>query len=123
MRIPRICLLLAAMLPPAVLAQAPQPAAAVSPAEQEDLQFEDAIRDFGFVSGAARQCLPEASRAAHDRESLKSFSGLVRLFGSDRAFYYAAAFGSGASVAPDPAKCPAHLADYKAAMKSRIVSR
>lgn len=123
MRIPKICLMLAALLPPAVLAQAPQPAAALAPSEQEDLQFEDAIRDFGFVSGAARQCLPEANRAAHDREALKAFSGLVRLFGSDRAFYFAAAFGSGTSVAPDPAKCPTYLADYKAAMKSRAVSR
>jgi len=123
MQFPRICLLLAALLPPAVLAQAPQPAVAVSPAEQEDLQFEDAIRDFGYVSGAARQCLPEASRAAHDRDALKAFSGLVRLFGSDRAFYYAAAFGAGTSVVPDPAKCPTYLADYKAAMKSRAINR
>jgi hypothetical protein len=106
------------LLPIAAVAQTAKPAPAPSLAEQEDLRFEEAIRNFGFVSGAAYQCLPEADRTAHDREVLKAYSGLVRLFGSDRAFFYAAAFGAGTSMSIDKSKCAAHIEDFKDAMKS-----
>lgn len=113
---------IAALLPVSAAAQAPKPAApsASTPslAEQEDLRFEEAIRNFGFVSGAAYQCLPEAERTAHDREVLKAYSGIVRLFGSDHAFFYAAAFGAGTSMSIEKAKCPNYIEDFKAAMKS-----
>ena len=113
---------IATMLPLAAGAQTAKPADARAPAislaEQEDLRFEEAIRNFGFVSGAAYQCLPEADRTAHDREVLKAFSGLVRLFGSDRAFFYAAAFGAGTGMSIDKAKCASYIEDFKAAMKS-----
>ena len=82
------------------------------------MKFEESIRNFGFVSGAAFQCLPEAERTAHDREVLKAYSGLVHLFGSDRAFFYAAAFGAGTSIAIDKAKCAGYIKDFRAAMKS-----
>lgn len=88
------------------------------PAEDEDVKFEESIRNFGFVSGAAYQCLPEADRGAHDREVLRAYSGLVRLFGTDRAFFYAAAFGAGTSMTIDKAKCGAYIEDFRAAMKS-----
>jgi len=97
MRFPLLVLATVALLPLAAIAQTPKPEQALSIAEQEDLRFEESIRNFGFVSGAAHQCLPEADRTAHDREVLTAFSGLVRLFGSDRAFFYAAAFGAGTS--------------------------
>jgi len=90
----------------------------MTPAEDEDVRFEESIRNFGFVSGAAYQCLPEADRVGHDREVLRAYSGLVRLFGSDRAFFYAAAFGAGTSMAIDKAKCAAYIEDFRAAMKS-----
>ncbi len=114
--------LIATLLPLAGTAQNAPTSSAASPpmtlAEQEDLRFEEAIRSFGFVSGAAYQCLPEAERPAHDREVLKAYSGLVRLFGSDRAFFYAAAFGAGTSMSIDRSRCANHVADFKAAMKS-----
>ncbi len=122
MRLPLLILSIAALLPIAAVAQSAEPVAPPPPApslaEQEDLRFEEAIRNFGFLSGATYQCLPEADRAAHDREVLKAFSGLVRLFGSDRAFFYAAAFGAGTSVSIDKAKCASYTEDFKAAMKS-----
>jgi hypothetical protein len=42
----------------------------------------------------------------------------VRLFGSDRAFFYAAAFGAGTNASIDKAKCGNHIADFRAAMKA-----
>lgn len=118
MRLLLLALSIAALLPAAAVAQTAKPEQPLSLAEQEDLRFEEAIRNFGFVSGAAYQCLPEAERTAHDREVLKAFSGLVRLFGSDRAFFYAAAFGAGTSMSIDKAKCSTYLEDFRAAMKS-----
>jgi hypothetical protein len=88
------------------------------PAEEEEIKFEESIRNFGFLSGQAYQCLPEGERAAHDREVLKAFSGLVRLFGSDRAFFYAAAFGAGTGASVDKTKCANHIADFRAAMSA-----
>ena len=71
-----------------------------------------------FISGAVYQCLPEAGRAAHDREVLKGYTGIVRLFGTDRAFFYAAAFGAGTAMSIDKAKCASYIEDFRAAMKS-----
>lgn len=113
MRFRLSALAVAALLP--VLAAA-QPKSTAE--DDEDLKFEESIRNFGFVSGAAYQCLPEADRNAHDREVLKAYSGLVRLFGSDRAFFYAAAFGAGTSMTIDKAKCKSYVEDFRAAMKS-----
>ncbi len=50
---------------------------------------------------------------------LKAYSGLVRLFGTDRAFFYAAAFGAGTSMSLDKTKCATYIEDFRAAMKSR----
>ena len=102
-----------ALLPMLAAAQ-PKP----DPAEEEELRFEESIRNFGFLSGQAYQCLPEAERTAHDREVMKAFSGLVRLFGSDRAFFYAAAFGAGTGAGIDKAKCGKYIEDFRAAMKA-----
>jgi hypothetical protein len=122
MRLPLLALSIAALLPVAAAAQtsmpAPAPAAATSLMEQEEQRFEDAIRNFGFVSGAAYQCLPESERTAHDRAVLKAYSGLVQLFGSDRAFFFAAAFGAGTGMSIDKAKCAGYIEDFRAAMKS-----
>ena len=125
MRLSLLAVAIAASLPVAVLAQTTKPAPAPAPSliEQEDARFEDAIRNFGFVSGAAYQCLPEKDRTAHDREVLKAYSGLVRLFGSDRAFFYAAAFGAGTSMSLDKAKCTGYIEDFRAAMKSSVRSQ
>jgi hypothetical protein len=119
MHLPLLVLAIAALLPLVANSQAPKPEQVPSIAEQEDLRFEESIRNFGFVSGAAYQCLPEAQRTAHDRDVLTAFSGLVRLFGSDRAFFYAAAFGAGTSMSVDKTKCASYIEDFRAAMKSR----
>jgi hypothetical protein len=122
MRLPLLAVAFVALLPLSAVAQTARPVAAPPPAassaEDEDLRFEESIRNFGFLSGATYQCLPEADRTAHDREVLKAYSGLVRLFGSDRAFFYAAAFGAGTSMSIDKAKCAGYIEDFRGAMKS-----
>ncbi|MBN8490486.1 MAG: hypothetical protein J0M00_03535 [Burkholderiales bacterium] len=72
------------------------------------------------MSGASYRCLPEADRIAHDRAVLRASSGLVQLFGSDRAFFYTAALGAGTGtgMSIDKAKCSSCIADFRAAMKS-----
>ncbi|HSM52222.1 MAG TPA: hypothetical protein VLA75_12550 [Thermoanaerobaculia bacterium] len=102
-----------AVLLPALAGADQQPALA----EDEDVQFEEALRDLGFVSGAAYQCLPEAERAEHDRQVLDAYSGIARLFGTDRAFLYAAAFGAGTSMSLDKAKCPTYIDEFRAATR------
>lgn len=125
MRLRFLAVSFAALLPLAACAQTGKPAASAAPslAEQEEERFEDAIRHFGWLSGAVYQCLPEADRAAHDREVLKAYSGIVQLFGSDRAFFYAAAFGAGTSMSIDKARCASYVDDFKAAMKSGARAR
>jgi hypothetical protein len=123
MRLSALALSIAALLPIAAAAQTAAPAPAASLAEQEELRFEEAIRNFGFLSGAAYQCLPEADRANHDREVLAAFTGLARLFGTDRAFFYAAAFGAATSMPLDRARCAEYIADFGTAVKSRIRGR
>ena len=122
MRLRLLAVSIAALMPLAATAQTAKPAAPAAPAapsiiDQEEERFEEAIRSFGFLSGAAYQCLPEADRVAHDREVIRAFSGLVRLFGSDRAFFYAAAFGAGTSTSIDKAKCKSYIDDFRAGMK------
>lgn len=122
MRLRLLAASIVALIPFAVTAQTAQTAKPAAPAassiiDQEEERFEEAIRSFGFLSGAAYQCLPEADRAAHDREVMRAFSGLVRLFGSDRAFFYAAAFGAGTSMSIDKAQCKSYIDDFRAGMK------
>lgn len=114
MRTRLFILAVAALLPAFVFAQPAKPVTG----DDEDVQFEESIRNFGFVSGAAYQCIPEAERTAHDREVLRAYSGLVRLFGTDRAFFYAAAFGAGTSMSINKSDCAGYVAEFRAAMKS-----
>lgn len=95
-----------------------QSGAMPSKADAADAAFEESIRDFGYVSGAAYQCLPEGKRISHEKEVIGAFDGLVRLFGSDRAFYYAAAFGAGSIERIDKSKCGDFLGKYQSATKS-----
>lgn len=86
----------------------PQPAAA-----DDEEQFDEKLRQFGYWSGAALQCVPEAKAAETEREIVRAFNGVAQLFGTDRAFLYAAAFGYGTSRPVDKAKCPEFLKKFQ----------
>lgn len=86
------------------LAQQPSPSAA--PADEEE-QMDSAIGKFGHASGQAYQCYDKAQQVKVERAALDAATNILRLFGSDRAFFYAAAFGAGASGQIDRAQCAA----------------
>jgi hypothetical protein len=50
-------------------------------------------------------------------------TNILRLFGSDRAFFFAAAFGAGASEQMDQKGCPAAISEATAMIdKLRVLS-
>jgi hypothetical protein len=101
------CLLCALMFSAPVVA---------STGEDEDARFEESVRNFGFTSGAAHQCAESTTRPQIESDALKAFSGLVRLFGTDHAFMYAAAFGAGSAMQIDRSKCPDYAASFSKSM-------
>jgi hypothetical protein len=96
--------------------QAPAPAPAqAQAADDEEEAFDDKLRAFGYWSGAAFACVGEAKQAEVERKVLETFNGIARLFGTDRAFFYAAAFGNGTTHKVDPARCPEFLDKFQKA--------
>ena len=77
-------------------------------AEDEE-QMDSALRKFGYVSGQAFQCHTKEEQVRLERTALNVGTNILRLFGSDRAFYYAAAFGAGMSEQLDRKICPAAI--------------
>jgi len=57
----------------------------------------------------AFQCYSGDQQIKAERVALDVATNILRLFGSDRAFYYAAAFGAGASEQVDKQGCPAAI--------------
>lgn len=111
-----IALSFSALLPALALAQSGSLGQRL---QDEDARFEEAIRDFGFTSGAAWQCSAPEAQSGVESEVMRAYAGLVRLFGTDRAFFYAAAFGAGTGMAIDKGKCAEYIADFRKAMKSQ----
>lgn len=86
---------------------------ATDPVEEEDDGFSDLVRDFGYAGGAAWQCAEEEARPDIERQSMVSFHGLVRLFGSDEAFFFATAFGAGTSAQIARGECEAFETQFR----------
>lgn len=74
-------------------------------AEDEEDLFDERLREFGYWSGAALGCVAEARRTEFERRALETYSRIARLFGTDRAFFYAAAFGHGMAIEVDNSRC------------------
>ena len=85
--------------------------------EAEDELFTDAVKDFGYAGGAAWQCSDAGARAEIEREAMKSYNGLVQLFGTDEAFFFSTAFGAGTSAPIDKANCESFAKHFKDGMK------
>jgi hypothetical protein len=94
-------------------AQAPQ--ALAQAIDEEEEAFDEKLRAFGYWSGVAFACVGEAKQPEVERKVLDTFSGIARLFGTDRAFFYAAAFGNGTTHKVEPAKCPEFLDKFQKA--------
>jgi hypothetical protein len=97
-------LALCLLLPPFAAAQ--QGSKAVEDLEE---QMDSALRKFGYVSGQAFQCHSKEEQTKLERTALNVGTNILRLFGSDRAFFYAAAFGAGMTEQMDKKTCPAAI--------------
>ena len=106
---------LAACCTTAVSAQQAPAKPPAQDADAEEEAFDEKLRAFGYWSGAAFSCVGEAKQAEVERKVLENFNGIARLFGTDRAFFYAAAFGNGTTHKVDQAKCPEFLDKFQKA--------
>jgi hypothetical protein len=82
----------------------------------EDEQFTEALRDFGYAGGAAWQCAEAEARSDIERQAMVSYNGLARLFGTDEAFFFSTAFGAGTSAPIDKAECGEFSKQFQAGM-------
>jgi len=89
----------------------------------QDESFDDAVRNFGFVSGLAHQCTPEENKVEVERSVLQAYTGLVTLFGSDQAFFYAAAFGAGSTTQFDRKECRKYLDAFGEELKKNATKK
>lgn len=105
---------LASLVLMASLSAATLPASAEE--ADEDEQFTAALSDFGYAGGAAWQCAEGAAKNEIERSAMNAYNGLVRLFGSDEAFFFASAFGGGTADTIDKANCTAFAEHFKAGM-------
>ncbi len=78
----------------------------------EDERLDNGLRDYGYVTGQAYQCVADENKKAAVSTALEIATGILRLFGSDRAFYFATAFGIGSAEAVDAEKCPELIEQY-----------
>ena len=83
----------------------------------KDEAFDNAVRNFGYVSGLAHQCVQDDKKGEVERAVIKSYTGIVSLFGSDQAFFYAAAFGAGSTSSFDRKECKKHLEVFEQQLK------
>jgi hypothetical protein len=115
-------ILLALLLTPAValprIAKAASPdtveKSETSAAADEGKMFDEKLREFGYWSGAAFGCVAEDRKAEVERRILDTYHSIARLFGTDRAFFYAAAFGRGTTIEIESAECPEFLRKFEA---------
>jgi hypothetical protein len=90
-------------------------AAGAAQAQQDpEEMFDEQIRQGGYTAGLALQCAPADRKVAVEREIVNRSNEIVRLFGSDRAFYYAASFGAGAEAKYNSADCTKILEQFGA---------
>ena len=81
-------------------------AAAQMPSDAEEEKLDMTLRKFGYVSGQAFQCHSKEQQLKLEKTALNVGTNILRLFGSDRAFFFAAAFGAGAAEQLDTKTCP-----------------
>lgn len=86
--------------------------------DEDEAAFDDALRNFGLTAGMAWQCSPEDMRESVDARTLEAYSGILRLFGSDRAFGFAASYGVGIAADVEDSDCAARIAAFEDGLAS-----
>jgi hypothetical protein len=95
---------------------AQQPTNSQQPVDEEET-LDNAIEKFGYESGIAFQCVSSNEAVALQQDAIQAFTGISRLFGSDRAFFYAAAYGSGATAKVDLSQCAQRVREFREAIQ------
>lgn len=91
-----------------------------APTEAEsDEAFDEALNQFGYAAGVTFQCGEGMEKAQALHRIQQVFNRLNQLFGTDRAFSFAAAFGAGSVDKIEPAKCDAYKRGFYDALKAR----
>lgn len=83
------------------------PAQQAGPTMDEEERMDSAMRKYGYISGEAYSCHTKEQQLKLERTAINVATNILRLFGSDRAFIFAAAFGAGAVQKMEPKDCPA----------------
>jgi hypothetical protein len=102
-------------LEPAAVSQAQPPSE-----EADDEALDESFRRYGRAAGAAYQCAPAADKLRVVDDVRHAYTRIGQLFGTDRAFFFAAAFGNGSDQPFDKARCPELL---KRLRESSLVRR
>jgi hypothetical protein len=89
----------------------------------EEEKLDDGIEQFGYLSGVAFQCAKLNQSPSLEGEVIRAFSGIVRLFGSDRAFFYAASYGVGATASIDRNKCADYIRQFQQATQKTPLTK
>ena len=84
--------------------------AAFAQSPEDPEKFDAQLRRLGYASGQVYECRgTDDERKRSERNALNAFSGISRLFGSDHAFCFAAAYGAGARYTLDKSKCAEYI--------------
>jgi hypothetical protein len=116
------CLALACAASP-TRADTPAPRSAQAAAIDVEEQVDDGLKKFGYLTGLALGCVASSQRATLEREAVDLNTEILRLLGSDRAFFFAASFGYGSNVEVKTADCKSVLERYEARVASFRASR
>ncbi|WP_324826627.1 hypothetical protein [Qipengyuania zhejiangensis] len=97
------------------LAQDPQEPAE----EQTEEAFDEALNQFGYAAGVTHQCSEADAKAQTLYRVQQVFNRLSQLFGTDRAFYFSAAFGAGSVDTIEEGGCDSYKRAFWDALKAR----
>lgn len=75
------------------------------PQDDEDEKLDESFRKFGGAAGAVYQCAADSEKEKVVSDVRRAFNRIGQLFGTDRAFFFAASFGKATDAPFDKAKC------------------
>ena len=85
---------------------------AAEPAADPEAELDEGLKRFGYLAGLTRGCVIEEQRVDLEREALDLSGAIGRLFGTDRAFLFASAFGYGTSIEVEAGDCAEVIRSY-----------
>lgn len=90
-----------------------------SPDVDDEAGFDEALSQFGYAAGVTHQCSEADAKDDVLAKSQHIYNRLTQLFGSDRAFFFAASFGAGSVDAIENDACEAYRMGFEDALKSQ----